>query len=154
MWLFTINSFQIPIPDTGFFAKWPILHTNISQMRLNLIKVFFTFNKKLLKATCTKKIHCYLQYIEAVVKNHVLGYFWTPQVFMVVTRTPYTGDHNCHILLKHNIGRDDYLTGHGRPIYVCWIIISDIPPGVQKYPKVLNRVKHKCYGSGIYAVHP
>ena len=88
-------------------------------MRLNLIKVFFKFNKKLLKATCTKNIHCNLQYIEAVVNNHVLGYFWTPQVFMVATRIPYTGDHNCHILLQHNIGRDDYLTGHGRPIYVC-----------------------------------
>ncbi len=88
-------------------------------MRLNLIKVFFMFNKKLLTATCTKNIHCNLQYNEAVVNNHVLGYFWTPQVFMVATRVPYTGDHNCHILLQHNIGRDDYLPGHGRPIYAC-----------------------------------
>ncbi len=77
------------------------------------------FTKKLLKATCTKNIHCNLQYIEAVVNNHVLGYFWTPQVFMAATHILYTGDHNCHILLQHNIGRDDYLTGHGRPIYVC-----------------------------------
>ena len=88
-------------------------------MRLNLIRVSFKFNKKLFKATYTKNILYNLPYIESVLNNHVLGYFWTPQVFVVATCIPYTGDHNCHILLQHNIGRDDYLTGHGRPIYVC-----------------------------------
>ncbi len=124
------------------FYLWAIALNRVRFFRF-LICWVLTFTEILLHVyqvslkTCTSNILSNLSYIKDVMNNHVLRYFCTPQVFVVAERIPYIEHGNCHFLLQHNNGRDDYLIGHGRPIYVWRIIYSDSPwgPKVPQSPK-------------------